>query len=127
MKAIFKLKTFIILSLLFQVYSNFEIILHGPKNVRPKKMDVSSFCRKIPKEISSNLRYVFTNNNCVLLWEDEDCLRKSFPIVTKESKNMPALNFEDMFSSISDCSKSQSHLEKSSKKFKSNNFLNIFI
>ena len=109
---------FIVLCLVFQAIS-IEVTLYGGRTVKPRKMRISSSCQKIPKEISANLRYVYTNNNCVLLWEDDDCKLNSLPIVTKENENMPALNFEDMFSSISDCSKSQSQLQYSEKNAKS--------
>ena len=111
---------FVFLAITLVVHTNaFKITLYGPKNVKPKKMFISNYCQKIPKEISTNLRYIHTNNNCVLIWEDEHCKINSLSVITNPNENMPALDFEDMFSSISDCSKDQSHQYQKSQKTKS--------
>ena len=80
----------IVVSEIFHVMA-MQVTLFGPKNVRPKKLYVSSHCQKIPKEISSNLRFVNTGNTCVLLWEDDSCQTNSLSIVTKDSETMPGI------------------------------------
>ena len=72
----------ILIACIFIQTDAFQITLYGPKNVKPKNMFIANYCQKIPKEISANLRYVHTNNNCVLLWEDEHCKVNSLSIIT---------------------------------------------
>lgn len=66
-----------------------QVTLFGPRNIKPKKLQISSHCQIIPKEISTHLRYVHTSGNCILLWEDEHCRVNSMPIVTKDNEKMP--------------------------------------
>ena len=82
---------YLIFLLVFHIFHvmAIHVTLFGPKNIKPKKMHIYSHCQKIPKEISSNLRFVYTDGECVLLWEDENCKFNSIPIVTKDIENMP--------------------------------------
>lgn len=101
-------KSLLILSLLLSLSgileaNAFEVTVYGSRNVEPETLRISNKCKHLPERIKKNFKYIYTANNCVLLWEDRDCKVNSMQIVTNQNKNFASLEFNDMFSSVSSC------------------------
>lgn len=89
----------------FQVANGFDVIVYGSKNVEPEILHISNSnkCKHLPERIKHNFKYIYTANNCVLLWEDKDCRINSMQIITSLNKNFASLEFNDMFAAVSSC------------------------